>query len=101
MKTIGMRHLIKAIHLVGDKLIHNAVTAQTRVFNIIGTIIISPGVPGMIYISKVMPKEAIISPPRIAHIVLYKPIFLPFFSGIDNFARKLEKYLVNFFLCKM
>jgi len=45
---LGIKHLFRAIHLLADKLIHKAKLAQTKVFNIIGMMIVSPGVPGMI-----------------------------------------------------
>jgi hypothetical protein len=89
MTILGKSDRIRAIHFVSDTLIHKATDAHTNVFKITGIVIVSAAVPGMIYISNVIPNEAIISPPRIAVIVLNNPIFLPFFSASDNLLRRL------------
>lgn len=72
--SVGTKQRINALSFVGASDIHNAEKAHAIVLSINGTIMVSPTSPGMINISRVIPKYATLKPPNMAQSTRKSPI---------------------------
>ena len=90
---LGTIVLNKALILLGATIIQKAAIAYAKVLNKSGTTTLSPKVPGLRKARVVIAKKAKRSPPKTAHNVLKRPIFLASFSGV---IKSIYIFLINF-----